>query len=186
METHSTHDNTLFGFWVYLLTDVMLFASLFAAYLVLMNGTYGGPTSSDIGRPVYVLVETSLLLLSSFTAGCAGFFMSRGKKIATIALWIITFVLGSIFMLMEGSDLVRLYGLGWGWDKSAFLSALFTLIGTHGLHVAFGLMWIIVFLIPLIREGLTSTVTRRLACLQMFWHFVNIVWIFIFTVVYLI
>ncbi len=179
------HARTLFGFWVYLMTDCILFGSLFAAYAVLHNSTYGGPSAHDLFSLPYALAETMILLASSFTCGLAmlGAHLNDRRK---LLLWFgVTFLLGASFLAMEISEFTKLVQAGNSWQRSGFLSAFFTLVGTHGLHITTGLLWMIVLLVPVARHGLTPTSLKRLTCLRLFWHFLDVVWIFIFTLVYL-
>jgi cytochrome o ubiquinol oxidase subunit 3 len=178
-------DKTVFGFWVYLMTDLILFATLFATYAVLRNGTYGGPSGKDIFDMPFVLIETLLLLTSSFTAGLMMIAIHKGRKNIALALLAITFLLGAAFLGMELYEFNHLVHEGYSWRESAFLSAFFTLIGTHGLHILAGLTWITVLFTQIVRRGLTVHTTRRLMLFSLFWHFLDIVWIFIFTIVYL-
>lgn len=176
---------TLFGFWVYLMTDVVLFATLFASFIVLRNSTFGGPAGEEIFSLPYVLVETFVLLASSFTAGLA--LLSAYKhKIRHVLYWLTaTFSLGLAFLALEINEFLHLYHEGHDWTASAFLSAFFTLVGTHGLHICAGLMWMIVIIQQILDRGLVKPVLRRLTMFSLFWHFLDIVWIFIFTVVFL-
>ncbi len=178
------HDDskTLFGFWVYLMTDCILFATLFATYAVLHPGTNGGPSGRELFSLPYALAETLILLVSSFTVGLAMINISRGKLLAWFGA---TFLLGVAFLTMELSEFASFVREGHSWEHSAFLSAFFTLVGTHGLHILAGLFWMVVLLIPVIRKGLTPVSMKRLMCLRLFWHFLDVVWIFIFTIVYL-
>ncbi len=182
---HNPYARTVFGFWLYLMSDLILFGALFAAYAVLSHSTFGGPSGRELFRLSFTHIQTLVLLTSSLTAGLAGAAAHRGNKKATISLFGLTFLLGVVFMWMEFSEFSNLVGAGHGWNKSAFLSAYFTVVGTHGLHVLFGLLWIPVLLIPVWREGISHVSVRRLTCLRMFWQFLNIIWIFIFSFVYL-
>jgi cytochrome o ubiquinol oxidase subunit III len=128
--------------------------------------------------------QTLILLTSSFTIGLAGATAHRKNKKSTIALFAITFLLGMAFMGMQMSELIALLNGNNGWQRSAFLSAFFTLVGTHGIHMVFAMLWVLVLMIPVYREGITSSSIRRLTCLKMFWQFLNIIWVFIFTIVY--
>lgn len=192
LHLHDHHDHeaeadskTYFGFWVYLMTDCILFASIFATYAVLHNSTYGGVSGKDIFEMPYVLVETFLLLISSFTYGVAMLAAHKGKA-CQVKFWLfVTFLLGLAFMCMEVHEFRHLIAEGHGPDKSAFLSAFFTLVGTHGLHVTIGLIWMVIMLVQVSKFGLTGLVKRKLTCLSLFWHFLDIVWIFVFTIVYL-
>jgi cytochrome o ubiquinol oxidase subunit 3 len=179
------NSKTMLGFWIYLMTDCVLFASLFATYAVLHGNTFGGPTSKELFDLPFVLIETLLLLTSSFTAGIALLALRAGKRTQVMAWFGVTFILGLIFLIMEITEFAHLAGEGNSWSRSAFLSAFFTLVGTHGLHIATGLFWMIVLLAQLMKKGITESVTRRLTLFGMFWHFLDIIWIFIFTIVYL-
>ncbi len=179
------YDRTVFGFWVYLMTDCVLFATLFATYAVLHNSTFGGPSSKDIFDLPYALLETIILLVSSFTSGLAMLAAHQNKKSLTMVLLLITFILGASFLTLELKEFHKLVEEGFSWQRSAFLSAFFTLVGTHGAHITSGLLWILVMLGHLIFRGLTFSTIRRLTCLTMFWHFLDVIWIFIFTFVYL-
>lgn len=182
---HDTGGNTVFGFWLYLMTDCILFACVFATYAVLVNHTAGGPSGKDIFELPYVLGETALLLVSSCTYGFAMIAAHRGFKGQTLAWLAATFVLGAGFIGMEINEFHHLIAEGFGPDKSAFLSSFFTLVGMHGLHVTAGLVWMIVMMLQVSRRGLTDRNNTRLMCLSLFWHFLDIVWICVFTIVYL-
>jgi cytochrome o ubiquinol oxidase subunit III len=179
------YSKTIFGFWVYLLTDCMFFAAFFAAYVVLHNATAGGPSSRDLFYLPFTLVQTLILLICSLFSGLGRAAAHRNDKKGTLIYYGITFLLGILFMGMEMTEFSRMISHGFSWKRSAFLSAFFTLLGTHGLHIIFGLLWILVLLFPVCRYGLTAVDVRRLTCLTMFWQFLNIVWIFIFSIVYL-
>lgn len=180
----ASSEKTLLGFWVYLITDVVLFATLFATYIVLQRSTNGGPSAAEIFDPPFVLLETFVLLTSSFTSGLMAI-ASRRQDTTRMLFWLlITIGLGVIFLIMEMSEFHNLVAEGSGWQHSAFLSAFFTLVGTHGLHIFFGLIWAIVLFIQATQK-LTPGVLRRLSLFGMFWHFLDLIWIFIFTIVYL-
>lgn len=179
------NDKTYFGFWTYLMTDIVLFATLFATYAVLKNGTADGPSSHQIIDLPFVLIETILLLTSSFMSGLALLTARAGNSQLAAALLAAVFCLGAGFIGMELSEFARLASEGHGWHVSAFLSAFFTLVGTHGLHITAGLLWLIVLGVQLGRFGLSNSVMRRLTLFTMFWHFLDVVWIAIFTIVYL-
>ncbi len=185
-ETALENTKTQFGFWVYLMTDCVLFASLFAAYAVLRNNTAGGDGASELFSLPFVLTETLLLLTSSFVCGLALLAAHRGNKRQTLVLFGLTFLLGLTFVGMELYEFRELVHEGNSWQLSGFLSAFFTLVAAHGLHIAAGLIWIGVMLVRVVRQGLTIGNIRRLALLSLFWHFLDIIWIFIFTFVYLI
>ncbi len=182
---HVEESKTVLGFWVYLMTDCILFASLFATYAVLQNNTFGGPSGQELFSLPFVLLETLILLTSSFTCGLGLLASHRGKKNQVMAWFGVTFLLGLAFLALELSEFSHLVAEGNSWQRSGFLSAFFTLVGTHGLHIATGLMWIVVMMIRVWRGGLTTVNLRRLTVLSLFWHFLDIVWIFIFTFVYL-
>lgn len=178
-------DKLNFGFWVYLMTDLVLFASLFATYAVLSGNTYGGPSGKEIFNMPYALTLTIILLTSSFTAGLGMLAARRNDKAKVLAWFGVTFFLGLVFLAMEIKEFSQLVSEGNSWRRSGFLSAFFTLVATHGLHITVGLLWMAVLMIETLRRGLTPTVFKRLTLLSMFWHFLDIVWIFIFTIVYL-
>lgn len=173
------------GFWVYLMTDCALFASLFATYAVLHNSTFGGPTGAQLFNQPFVLVETLLLLTSSFTCGVSIWAAGRQNVRLTTILLIITLLLGASFLTMELTEFHNFAAEGNSWQRSGFLSAFFTLVGTHGAHITAGLLWIAVLLFKLFRRGLTQSVTKKLVLFSLFWHFLDVIWIFIFTIVYL-
>lgn len=182
---HDEMSKTTFGFWVYLMTDCVLFASLFATYAVLRDGTYGGPSGADLFDLNFVLTETMLLLASSFTCGLAMLAVWKRNSGAALNWLAVTFLLGLAFLTMEIYEFNHLIHEGYSWERSAFLSAFFTLVGTHGLHITAGLIWALVLMGQIMKRGLTHGVVRRLTLFSLFWHFLDIVWIFIFTFVYL-
>lgn len=168
------------------MTDCILFATLFATYAVLRNNTAGGPSAGEIFDLPFILVETLILLTSSFTAGIALLAAKRSMVKTARNLLIATLVLGIAFLSMELYEFTKLYNEGHSWRESAFLSSYFTLVGTHGLHIAAGLIWLLVLLPRFFKAKLDSLTLNRLTLFSMFWHFLDVVWIFIFTVVYLI
>jgi len=176
---------TIFGFWVYLMTDCVLFASLFATFAVLRNNTFGGPGGDELFSLPFVLAETLILLTSSFTCGLAMLAAQRKDKRMVLIWFGVTFLLGLAFLTMEVTEFSHLVAEGNSWRRNAFLSSFFTLVGTHGLHITVGLLWMIVMMAQVFTKGLKDNVVRRLTLLSMFWHFLDIVWIFIFTIVYL-
>jgi cytochrome o ubiquinol oxidase subunit 3 len=185
-DTHHDHySKTVFGFWLYLLTDFILFATFFATYAVLYKGTYGGPSGYDLFNLPLVFLQTCILLTTSYTSGIAGAYAHRKDKHKTIVFFGITFVLGCIFVAIGWAEFCRFVHGGNGWQRSAFLSAFFTLVGTHAIHMLFALLWTLVLLLPVWREGITPVSVRRLTCLRLFWQFLNVVWVFIFTIVYM-
>ncbi|MCH9625587.1 MAG: Cytochrome bo(3) ubiquinol oxidase subunit 3 [Chlamydiales bacterium] len=182
---HDVYSRTIFGFWVYLLTDFMVFATLFITYAVLHPNTFGGPSGKELFNLPFTLIQTLLLLTSSLTAGLGGVCVHRQLKKWTLFLFFITFLLGVGFMWMEVNEFTRLIEGGNSWQRNAFLSVYFTLVGTHGLHMLFALLWVVVLLIPVCYHGIKPNSIKRLTCLRMFWQFLNIVWVFIFSIVYL-
>lgn len=182
---HDMYSRTVFGFWIYLLTDFILFGTLFATYAVLRNNTFGGPGANELFNLQSVLERTLVLLAATFTVGLAGASAHRRNKLWTVSLFGATFLLGLLFMGMQVGEFRELVTAGNGWEKSAFLSAYFTLLGTFGVHMVFALLWIFVLIIPVCLNGITGVNIRRLSCLRMFWQFLNIVWVFIFSFVYL-
>jgi len=185
IEQYDQEAKTIFGFWVYLMTDCVLFASLFAVYAVLHNNTFGGPSGAKLFSLPYVLVETLVLLSSSFTCGLALLSAQRRKKNQVLSWLGVTFVLGVVFLIMEISEFHRFVALGDSWRRSGFLSSYFTLVGTHGLHISIGLLWMAVMFGFIVNRGITDLTLKRVRMLSMFWHFLDVVWIFIFTIVYL-
>jgi cytochrome o ubiquinol oxidase subunit 3 len=176
---------TLFGFWTYLMTDCILFASLFATFAVLRNNTFGGPNGEDLFSLPFVLAETLILLTSSFTCGLGMLMANRGVKNTALVLFSITFLLGASFLGLELNEFHKLAAEGNSWRRSGFLSAFFTLVGTHGAHITVGLIWMLTMIMRVSERGLTPVNMQRLKMLSMFWHFLDIVWIFIFSIVYL-
>ncbi len=178
-------DRHAFGFWIYLMTDLVIFGVLFATYVILRDNTFGGPSASILFSLPTALVETLILLTSSFTCGLAILAAHSGKVNQTIAWLTATFLLGSSFLSLEITEFSKFIAAGAGPQRSAFLSAFFTLVGTHGIHIAVGLLWILVAMAQIKVRGLTPGITSKLDRFALFWHFLDIVWIFIFTVVYL-
>ena len=174
-----------FGFWLYLMSDAIIFALLFATYLVMVGNAAGGPTGKELFSLERAAGETALLLLSSTTFGLAAVALSSADR-AKVLLWLaITFALGAGFIFLEIGEFRGMIDQGAGPDRSGFLSAFFTLVGTHGLHVSVGLSWIAVMFGQVLFKGLTAPVAPRLMRLGLFWHFLDIVWVVIFSVVYL-
>jgi len=174
-----------FGFWIYLMSDLILFATLFATFAVLGHNYAGGPTGKDLFDLPYLLGETLFLLCSSVTYGLVMLAVRDGKKKWVLMGLAVTFLLGLGFVAMEINEFHGLIAAGQGPDRSAFLSSFFTLVGTHGAHVTFGLIWMAVMIGQVAVKGLTSPVQSRLMRLSMFWHFLDIIWIGIFSIVYL-
>jgi cytochrome o ubiquinol oxidase subunit 3 len=182
---HDDGTKTTLGFWIYLMSDCLIFATLFATFGVLANATAGGPGARQLFELPYVLGETLLLLASSVTFGMAMLSLYAHRRAQVIVWLAVTFVIGAGFVGMEVNEFAKLVSDGAGPDTSAYLSAYFTLVGTHGLHVTAGLLWIAIMMHQTVKFGLTGVIRRRLACLSLFWHFLDLVWICVFTFVYL-
>jgi cytochrome o ubiquinol oxidase subunit 3 len=186
-DAHPAHDDgskTTYGFWIYLMSDCLIFSVLFATYAVLAGNTAGGPGGRELFELPFVFVETLLLLVSSYTFGLAMLGQPAGKN--RVLGWLaVTFLLGAAFIGMEIHEFSKLIHEGSGPGRSAFLSAFFTLVGTHGVHVTAGLVWLLVTLHQVRRFGLDDVMRRRLSCLSLFWHFLDLIWICVFTLVYL-
>lgn len=174
------------GLWTYLMTDLVLFASLFATFMVLRHNTDGGPGASEIFNMPYVLVETFVLLFSSLMCGLALLSAKFGRRGAMVTYLCLTILFGGLFLGMELYEFSQMVAEGHSWSESAFLSSYFTLVGTHGLHIAIGLLWAMVLLVRLLRQPLDRHNLRKLGLFAIFWHFLELVWIFIFSIVYLI
>jgi len=184
-EEHHPENGTLLGFWLYLMSDCLVFACLFAVYAVLGRNYAGGPTGAQLFDLPLVAVNTSLLLVSSITYGFAMLEMQRDRRAPTLAWLGITGLLGAGFIVLEVREFLHLIADGAGPQRSAFLSSFFTLVGTHGLHVTFGIVWLVTLMVQVATHGITEANRRRLMCLSMFWHFLDVIWIGVFTVVYL-
>ncbi len=185
LERREADSKATFGFWIYLMTDCVLFATLFATFAVLRDSTFGGPGGSDIFSMPFVLVETLILLTSSFTCGRAMLAARRGDKQQVLVFFGMTFLLGLFFLTMEITEFHHLVQEGDSWRRSGFLSAFFTLVATHGLHITAGLLWMAVMMVRTLKQGLGRVTMRQLTMLSLFWHFLDIIWIFIFMIVYL-
>lgn len=181
----AANDRVMFGFWVYLMTDLLMFAVLFAVYAVLHGNTIGGPAGRDLFRLPLVLAETLILLTSSFTCGLGMIAARAGFKKQVLTWFGITFALGLTFLGLELMEFAELIHEGHTISTNAFFSSFFTLVGTHGIHIISGLLWMAIILIYIVKRGLSGHMVRKLALLSLFWHFLDIVWIFIFTFVYL-
>jgi cytochrome o ubiquinol oxidase subunit 3 len=184
-EEAETHEQRAFGFWLYLMGDAVIFALLFATYVIMVKNTAGGPGGKALFSLNNAAIETALLLVSSMTFGFASLCSRTGNRGAVLAWLLITFVLGASFVFLEIREFAGMIKAGAGPDRSGFLSAFFTLVGTHGLHVSFGLTWILIMCGQMMMKGLTLPVTSRLFRLGLFWHFLDIAWVGIFSIVYL-
>ena len=174
-----------YGFWIFLLSDFIIFSALFAAYAVLGRNYAGGPTPKQLFDLPRVLLETGCLLTSSYTCGIANMFADRRRRGLFLLFAVVTFGLGAAFLGIEINEFIGMVAKGAGPQRSAFLSAFFTLVGTHGLHVTAGLLWLAVMMAQALSKGLTPRVLWRLHCFSLFWHALDIVWVGVFTVVYL-
>ncbi|WP_416361748.1 cytochrome o ubiquinol oxidase subunit III [Mesorhizobium sp. AR02] len=182
---HAEGSSTMLGFWLYLMSDCLIFAMLFAAYGVLGGNYAAGPAPKDLFDLDLVAVNTTMLLLSSITYGFAMLTMDKGRVAATQAWLAVTGLFGLAFLSIELYEFSHMIHEGATPQRSAFLSSFFTLVGTHGLHVTFGIVWLVTLMTQVARFGLTEANRRRLMCLSMFWHFLDVVWIGVFTFVYL-
>ncbi|SFH62494.1 cytochrome o ubiquinol oxidase subunit 3 [Collimonas sp. OK307] len=182
---HHPENGTLLGFWLYLMSDCLIFACLFATYAVIGRNYAGGPTGAELFDLPLVAVNTAFLLLSSITYGFAMLEMQRKRQGATLAWLAVTGILGACFIALELYEFAHLIHEGAGPQRSGFLTSFFALVATHGLHVTFGIVWLITLMFQVKRHGLTPENGRRLMCLSMFWHFLDVVWIGVFTFVYL-
>jgi cytochrome o ubiquinol oxidase subunit III len=190
---HHAHDHEhdheslkTFGFWIFLITDCILFGTLFATYIVLHQNTNGGPTPEELFKMPNIIAETFILLTSSFTSGIAVLGMHKGNKKQLIGWLAVTVLLGASFIGLELSEFISMVTVEHATiSTSGFLSAFFTLVGTHGLHVSVGLIWMIGLIFQLKRRGITAVTKRKVEIISLYWHFLDVVWIFVFTVVYL-
>ena len=174
-----------FGFWLFLLSDIVIFSALFAAYAVLSARTAGGPSGAQIFDLRHVFMETCCLLVSSFTCGLCVLAMERRSHTMIYVWGAVTFVLGAAFIGLELSEFIDMFSRGITPARSAFLSAFFTLVGTHGIHVTAGLCWLAVMMAQIATLGLKPKIVGRLVCFSLFWHALDLVWIGVFTIVYL-
>lgn len=183
---HENHRSLkILGFWIFLVSDLILFASLFATYLVLRTHTNGAPDGKELFEVPIFVAETFLLLTSSFTSGLATLYLRTDQKNRVIGWLIVTILLGIGFISLEVTEFVRFVQEGATISSSAFLSAFFALVGTHGLHVSVGIVWMTGLTIQLARYGINEVTSQKLHIAGLYWHFLDVVWIFIFTVVYL-
>jgi len=185
VQEHHPENSTLLGFWLYLMSDCLIFACLFATYAVLGRNYAGGPTGAELFDLPLVAMNTAFLLLSSITYGFA-MLESQKKNLRATMIWLgVTGLLGLAFLALELYEFSHLIHVGAGPERSGFLTAFFALVATHGLHVTFGIVWLVTLMFQLKRHGLIPENGRRLMCLSMFWHFLDVIWIGVFTFVYL-
>jgi len=175
-----------YGFWIFLLTDIVMFSAFFASYAVLANATAGGPTGHDLFDLPRVAIETGLLLLSSFTCGLAAIAADARKQLLTQLGLLVTGLLGVAFLVLELQEFATMIADGAGPDRSAFLSSFFALVGCHGLHVFVGLLWLGTMMVQLMVKGFRRHIMRRMMCFNLFWHALDIIWVALFSIVYLI
>jgi cytochrome o ubiquinol oxidase subunit III len=174
-----------YGFWIFILSDMVMFSALFAAFAVLRGNTAGGPAGSELFDLRSVFIETMCLLVSSYTCGLGALSAERRQPGRFLIFAVATFVLGAAFLFIEVTEFARMIGIGAGPSRSGFLSAFFTLVGMHGVHVASGLIALVYLSAQVIAIGLQTAVLRRLLCWSLFWHALDIVWVGVFTLVYL-
>jgi cytochrome o ubiquinol oxidase subunit 3 len=174
-----------YGFWIFLISDIIMFSGLFAAYAVLAGNTAGGPTGHELFDLKTVFIETACLLISSYTCGLAALSAERQHRNYFYLFEALTFALGAAFLFIEISEFVGMIDKGAGPSRSAFLSSFFTLVGMHGAHVSSGLLWIVYMVAQAAAKGLTPVVLQRLLCFSLFWHALDIIWVGVFTMIYL-
>ena len=174
-----------YGFWIFILSDIVMFSCLFAAYAVLADKTAGGPSGRELFNLHSVFIETMCLLVSSYTCGLGALSAERRQPARFMVFAAITFVLGAAFLFIEISEFAGMVAKGAGPSRSAFLSSFFTLVGTHGAHVTGGLIWLVYLVAQVVTKGLRPPVLRRLLCWSLFWHALDIIWVGVFTLVYL-
>jgi cytochrome o ubiquinol oxidase subunit 3 len=174
-----------YGFWIFLLSDIVMFSALFAAYAVLVHATAGGPTGAQLFNQVSVAIETACLLASSYTCGLMSLAVRSRRYSGVYSGAVVTFALGAAFLALELREFAGMIAIGATPQSGAFLSAFFTLVGCHGLHVAGGLIWLAVMMAQVAVKGIRANVERRLLCFSLFWHALDIIWVALFTVVYL-
>jgi cytochrome o ubiquinol oxidase subunit III len=174
-----------YGFWIFIISDITMFSALFAAFAVLSGRTADGPTASDVVNLRHLFIETMCLLLSSYACGLGALSAELRQRDRYLVFAALTFVLGAVFLFIEISDFVDMARAGAGPSRSAFLSAFWTLVGMHGAHVASGLLWLVYMVAQVMAKGLRPHVLRRLLCFSLFWHALDIIWVGVFTLVYL-
>jgi cytochrome o ubiquinol oxidase subunit III len=178
------NDTKVFGFWIYLMTDLVIFGVLFATFLVLRNNAFGGPRAIELFHMTPVFVETMVLLTSSFTCSLGTFAIHQRQKNATILWFGLTFLLGMSFLILEGVEFYQLIEVNAGPQRSGFLSSFFALVGTHGFHISIGLLWMLAAMVRIWLRPFTTHCISQMMRLSYFWHFLDVVWIFIFSFVY--
>jgi cytochrome o ubiquinol oxidase subunit 3 len=176
---------TAYGFWIFLLSDIVMFACFFAAYAVLVNQTAGGPKGAQIFDYRTLAVETVCLLLSSFTCGMASIAADLRNRLWFYVSMAVTCLLGLAFLAIEAREFIDLVGRGYGPSRSAFLTAFFSLVGCHGLHVSAGVLWLLTMIAQVFAKGFRADIMRRIMCFALFWHTLDIIWVAVFSVVYL-
>src|SRR6476659_5203796 len=174
-----------YGFWIFILSDMVMFSALLAAYAVLQGNTAGGPTGADLFDLRSVFIETMCLLVSSYTCGLGALSAERRQPARFLIFAVATFVLGAAFLFIEATEFARMVGMGAGPSRSAFLSAFFTLVGMHGAHVTGGLIWLVYMTAQIAAKGLRQPVLQRVLCWSLFWHALDIIWVGVLTLVYL-
>jgi cytochrome o ubiquinol oxidase subunit 3 len=174
-----------YGFWIFLLSDIVMFSALFAGYAVLRNATAGGPTGAELFNQARVAIETACLLASSYTCGLMALAVGSRRRLGTYLCALLTFALGAAFLTLEIREFADMIAHGASPQRSAFLSSFFALVGCHGVHVAAGLIWLVVMMAQVATKGFRAPVLRRLQCFSLFWHALDIIWVGLFTVVYL-
>jgi cytochrome o ubiquinol oxidase subunit 3 len=177
-------DVKIFGFWVYLMTDLVIFAVLFATFIVLRGSTFNGPSGKELFELPSALAETLILLTSSFTCALAALAIQKEQKKLSLFWFLVTFGLGISFLWIELAEFHQFIQAGASWQRSAFLSSFFTLVGTHGFHISIGLLWMAVSMVLIATRPLSAAHVSKIYRMAFFWHFLDIVWVFIFTVVY--
>lgn len=182
---HDQESLRQFGFWIFLITDIIIFATLFAAFIVLRHSTADGPTGAELFEMPGIIASTFILLTSSYTSGLALLAMNRGNKRGLIGWLAVTALLGATFIGLEVSEFIHLVHEGANIGTSAYWSAFYTLVATHGLHVSIGLVWMAGLIIQLAKHGITNVTKRKVNVISLYWHFLDVVWIFVFTIVYL-
>jgi cytochrome o ubiquinol oxidase subunit 3 len=175
-----------YGFWIFILSDIVMFSTFFAAHAVLQTATAGGPSGRDLFDPGSIAIETGCLLASSFTCGLSAVATSARDYLWTQVWLAVTGLLGLAFLVLEARDFTMMVGAGAGPQRSAFLSSFFAVVGLHGLHVSAGLLWLGTMMAQIFAKGFRPTILRRLLCFNLFWHALDIIWVALFTIVYLI